>query len=190
MVHLWGNTGTGTTSNTDVSTKNSSNAQWTPPVGRNPHIDSFVDQVRGHLENFLQSTLRLAPYNLSLHERKALRDLKNNNDIVILEADKGGAITLLNWDAYVREASTQLSNKDFYIQIDSDPTETYHKALISLLKLRTRPVTHPPSPPGGQLLYHPQAPCFANLFMALIETQFINKSSFKGRMQSPQLRIA
>ncbi|KAJ8034221.1 hypothetical protein HOLleu_20964 [Holothuria leucospilota] len=93
-------------------------SHWTPPVGRKPYIDSFVNQVRGHLENFLQSTQRPAPGNLSLHERKALHDLKNNNDIVVRQADKGGAITLLDRDAYVREASTQLSNKDFYIQVD------------------------------------------------------------------------
>ncbi|KAJ8027654.1 hypothetical protein HOLleu_32855 [Holothuria leucospilota] len=201
MVHLPGNTRTGTTINTDVNTKNPLNvvnlsqhtlteaeksllsrglsfcptakldtvelcqntenflrkvrlteyfkdsdsitdrpdymppkpSQWTPPVGRNPHIDSFVNQVRGHLENFLQSTQRPAPDNLSLHEHKALHDLKNN-DIVTRQADKGGAITLLDRDAYVREASTQLSNKDFYIQVDSDPTETYHRELMSLVK--------------------------------------------------------
>ena len=39
--------------------------------------------------------------NLNLEQLKAIKSLRNNNDIVILKADKGDAIVIMNYEDYV-----------------------------------------------------------------------------------------
>jgi hypothetical protein len=52
--------------------------------------------------------------NLTNDERAALRGLKDNSNIVIKSADKGGAIVVMDREAYVTEAYRQLSNPKYY----------------------------------------------------------------------------
>ena len=60
--------------------------------------------------------------NLTFKERKAIISLKNNTDIVIKNADKGGAIVIWGRRQYLNEADRQLSNKMYYEPIKKDPT--------------------------------------------------------------------
>ena len=52
--------------------------------------------------------------NLSSRERGALKDLKNNKDLVIKPADKGSKIVILDRTQYLIEANRQLSNSAHY----------------------------------------------------------------------------
>jgi hypothetical protein len=65
--------------------------------------------------------LRQFKENLSLTERKALTELKNNASIVIKPADKGSATVIMDKSAYVAEAQRQLSNTMYYRKL-SKPT--------------------------------------------------------------------
>ena len=75
-------------------------------------------------------------HNLSYDELQALRKLKNRTDVVIRQADKGGAFVVWRTDLYIAEANRQLADHRFYEKILSDAT---HKALNNrsshLLKL-------------------------------------------------------
>lgn len=55
--------------------------------------------------------------NLTRDETEALHRLKNNNNIVIKSADKGGAIVVLNREAYIAEAYRQLNNTKYYMKL-------------------------------------------------------------------------
>ena len=161
-------------------------SQWTPPSERNPHIDTFVNQVRGHLDTFLQSTKVAAPNNLPTHEHRALRDLKNNNDIVIRQADKGGAITLLDRNSYIMEAETQLSNGLFYKEQACDRTQTYHKELTTLVgKIENSDTRElimsliPPLPRAGNFYTIPKLHKLEGLVSKHIERQGLQLASFK-----------
>ena len=46
----------------------------------------------------------------------------NNGDIVINHADKGGAIVVQDKTPYIQEIERQLSDRDVYIPLRSDPT--------------------------------------------------------------------
>jgi len=56
--------------------------------------------------------------NLDREETLSLKTLKNNNSIVIKSADKGGAIVIMDKEAYINEANRQLQNTKYYRKID------------------------------------------------------------------------
>ena len=58
--------------------------------------------------------------NLSKEEQQALKTLKNSSDIVIKEADKGGAIVIWGREDYCNEANRQLADKEVYEPVEAD----------------------------------------------------------------------
>ena len=83
---------------------------WTPPDGRNQFIDSFVNCARTYFDNFVSSISPDTRSNLPTNQQTALKDLSSNNDIVIMEADKRGVITIINKDDYITDCSTLLED--------------------------------------------------------------------------------
>lgn len=60
--------------------------------------------------------------NLSKIERKALNSLKQDDSIIIKEADKGGVVVILNKDDCTHEVMQQLNDCTSYEYLDTDPT--------------------------------------------------------------------
>ena len=107
---------------------------WTPPSNRNKYIDSFIDNVDKHLDSFLRSVdEENVADNLSAGDRRAIKSLQNNDDIIIKPADKGGAVTVQDKDNYTAEAQRQLSDDKFYTPLTSDPTTNFIKEAEDLL---------------------------------------------------------
>ena len=52
--------------------------------------------------------------NLSKEEKQALLDLQERDDIIITNADKGGAVVIQDVKEYIKEGNRQLNNSDFY----------------------------------------------------------------------------
>lgn len=83
------------------------------------------DQVEPDIAEFCTDTCELAqkskdqhtPDNLSKQERTALRQLRNNTDIVIKPADKGSATVIMDRDDYIHEATRQLNDTQYYTQL-------------------------------------------------------------------------
>ena len=57
-------------------------------------------------------------FNRTKHERKAIKSLKKNQDIVIKPADKGGAIVIMNKEDYIEEGLRQLANTSHYVELE------------------------------------------------------------------------
>ncbi|CAJ0915836.1 unnamed protein product [Ranitomeya imitator] len=72
-------------------------------------------------------------HNLSLQERKAIGSFKNNDSIIIREADKGWNMVLWPTHLYLEEANRQLNNPNFYVRLPSDPTEVFLERLHKLI---------------------------------------------------------
>ena len=47
----------------------------------------------------------------------------NRDDIIILKADKGGVVVMMNTNDYIEEGNRQLNNTELYTSIDTDPTQ-------------------------------------------------------------------
>ena len=85
-----------------------------PPRGQDPFLDTYRSSI---INEFLKELDRPSTNtkNLNLKEEyQAVRELYNNNDIVIKQADKGGSIVIMNTTDYIAEAERQLNNPDHY----------------------------------------------------------------------------
>lgn len=76
--------------------------------------------------------------NLSIDQRLAIKSLKNNRNIIIKPADKGGKICILNLQNYINEGERQLKNKKYYTEIEEAPKKLtctqINKILYSIYK--------------------------------------------------------
>ena len=86
---------------------------WTPPTGQDPHLDVYclLTQQKIIDNNVNPGRPR---FNLTKAERIALKDLQDDDSIVIKPADKGGKIVIQDREKYEEECYRQLSNRNFY----------------------------------------------------------------------------
>ena len=71
--------------------------------------------------------------NISREERKALNDLKKEESVLILPADKGKATVLMDVQDYEDKLTEMLSDEKTYEQLSSDPTQRYKRELVAIL---------------------------------------------------------
>uniref|UniRef100_A0A803J8T0 Reverse transcriptase domain-containing protein n=1 Tax=Xenopus tropicalis TaxID=8364 RepID=A0A803J8T0_XENTR len=71
--------------------------------------------------------------NLSPTERQAIRTLKEDKNLVIRPADKGGAIVLLDYAYYKQEILEQLTDTLTYRPLPCDPTPKFKRELDAIL---------------------------------------------------------
>ncbi|CAM4539289.1 unnamed protein product [Lepidochelys kempii] len=109
-------------------------SRWTPPESRNSRLDFYIECFRRRARAEIVEKQHHLPHNLSHAERNAIHSLRNNSDIIIKKADKGGAVVIMNRSEYEQEAARQLSNTSFYKPLPYDRTESYQKQLQHLLK--------------------------------------------------------
>ena len=127
---------TDTSPSTSNTPRVSSNKpEWTPNSGRNIHIDNFVSAAKAHLNKFIETeSKKSSPSNISREETAAIKSLRRNSEIIIRQADKGGAVTVLNTSDYVQEAESQLNNSNFYTKLSSNPCFEFQKELVSIVE--------------------------------------------------------
>ena len=63
--------------------------------------------------------------NLSPKERRALKELSSQNDVILRPADKGAATVLWSRQLYLEEGYRQLADASFYKKLVSDPTDSF-----------------------------------------------------------------
>ena len=57
-------------------------------------------------------TMRIQVHQLSKKSQKALKELKHREAIVVTNADKGGALVILDVKDYIKESERQLNNTE------------------------------------------------------------------------------
>ena len=60
-------------------------------------------------------------HNISLAERNAIKSLANDQSIIIKEADKGGAVVIMDREHYKEIVENMFSDKKYYEKLDTDP---------------------------------------------------------------------
>jgi len=84
-----------------------------------------ASELRGSVCSILKRA-RLPHPNLTKEERKALKDLKQENGITILPADKGNATVVLDAEAYEQKVRNLLEDT-IYEKVKKDPTQVTEK---------------------------------------------------------------
>ena len=60
--------------------------------------------------------------------------MKNDNSVIIKEADKGSAVVVWDRDDYLREAKNQLNDKNVYKELTGDVEGPLEKIIKTVLK--------------------------------------------------------
>ncbi|XP_069465141.1 vomeronasal type-2 receptor 1-like [Ambystoma mexicanum] len=99
-----------------------------PELNTREHLLVFEKKVLKEIECLEQKGIPRNS-NLSQKEILLLRNLGNNNGIVIRQANKGGAIVILDKQDYMAECERVLSDNISYRKVDRDPNPTLHKMI-------------------------------------------------------------
>ncbi len=110
-------------SNTSLSIQQlvKSKSHFTPRAGKNTTLDNYI--------NFIKTFPKEGPnqhkrYNTSKGEGQALQQLRCKVDIVIKEADKGGAMVVMGKDFYKDNMDKMLYDTSTYTECDKRAEDT------------------------------------------------------------------
>ena len=109
--------------------KQNKNKEWTPP--KNLHtISTYVEAVKKDIEQSKTVPSRKIRSNLNKDKKVTLKDLSKRDEIIITNANKGGAVVIMDANDYTWEAKRQLNDTRNYKVLGKDPTTT-NKDLIN-----------------------------------------------------------
>lgn len=91
---------------------------WTPPKA-SPDIEYYIEKITANPPTIRQKIKQ----NTSKQERKALKNLKNNHEIIIKKADKGSSIVITDQQTYLKEGLEHLEDPNTYLELPGDPTD-------------------------------------------------------------------
>ena len=83
-------------------------SSFEPPNQTNQELDEIIDEIKN-----IKIEKRNPKDNHSKAERNTLKELKENKDIVIKEADKGGAIFIMTKDQYRKMVMKHLDSEAY-----------------------------------------------------------------------------
>ena len=89
--------------------------------------------LRGEIRTLLENENKPIS-NLPKNEIKALEDLRRDKSIVILPADKGKCLVVMDREEYVTEMEKKLADTATYKRLTKDPTQEIRKTLYAKLK--------------------------------------------------------
>ena len=89
-------------------------------MGKSPHLGTCINVTSTEILEHKPLPPRCT--NITRTDLETLEKLRNNKNLVIKKADKGGAIVLMNKQDYIKEGLQQLCDPHFYKEIQRDPT--------------------------------------------------------------------
>ncbi|XP_041429856.1 uncharacterized protein LOC121397307 [Xenopus laevis] len=102
------------------------------PIINNASLRTFSRMLDAAVPDFLQQSRNRG--NCTKEERTALRGLRENSNIIVKPADKGGAVVVLDYEYYRTEILGQLSDASCYCKLSYDPTLKFQTQLKILLE--------------------------------------------------------
>ena len=112
--------------------------------------------------------------NLSKDGKVALKDLSKRHDIIITNADKGGAVVIMDINDYIREAKRQLNDPRNYKVLAKDPTTTNNDLINQTIDRFTKEQLINENIANGLKIHHLEPSSFT----------YLQKSTKKGTRSS------
>ena len=91
-----------------------------------------AEELRAEINRVLRSSHPPKP-NLTIPQLQAIRELKRDRDCIVLTADKGVAMVIMDRQDYINK-SKYLLKQPTYMAIARDPTNTIKNKIINILK--------------------------------------------------------
>ena len=98
-------------------------SNFNPPFERDEHLDRYCDFLYSLASNLENLPVDQKADNLTHHERAALKgliELRDANRIVIMAADKGGAVVVLEADHYKRMVESVFHDPQYFEDCDGN----------------------------------------------------------------------
>ena len=108
------------------------NPNWNPP-SQYPPLENIIKKHENLLLSILQQP-KPKPIRTPLHLRTALKNLRNNSQIIILPADKNMGVCVLDKDTYYEKAINHLSDTTTYRKVTHFPLEELLYRLNSIVQ--------------------------------------------------------
>ena len=109
-------------------------SHWDPPVQSSVALETFLEEVKFELANI---KFNRPKDNLSQGERKALKELSRDKNIVIKKADKGTTTVIMNRTDKLNEGQVQIDDIHNYRPLDplwlAPHPKKVHRLIQSLL---------------------------------------------------------
>ena len=103
---------------------------FNPPRNRNSCLDKTIDFLKE--QNFSQQHKNKS--NISKEQWQGIQTLRQNKNLIIKEADKGGCVVLMNKTHYIKMINEHLNDNNTYKKTNEGCDQKVRKALISLTK--------------------------------------------------------
>ena len=139
-----------------------SNKKWTPNQIHHT-VQTFIEATTKDIEVKKLEKKEKSKKNLTKEEIDALNNLKQREDIIISNADKGGAVVIQDVKDYILEAEDQLNNQSDYKQLDYNPTEIHKKLVNQVIERFKRDKTLKEKVAEGLKVENPRTPKFYTL---------------------------
>lgn len=91
-------------------------------------VKTFIESLRNEIDSQPKSS-QINKQNLTKKELIALKDLSEQQDIIITNADKGGAVVIQSVNDYIKEANRQLEDPTYYKRTTMNLTEKHNKTI-------------------------------------------------------------
>ena len=91
-----------------------------PQRNRNRTLDTGIDALNNVSRNLKSFNISTAKQNLTHSERKGLKELRNNPNIIIKEADKGGTVCIMDRSFYAQKMKDLLNDPETYVKVQND----------------------------------------------------------------------
>ena len=89
-----------------------------------------------------------------------MEELAKRKDLIITNADKGGAVVIMDTDSYIKEANRQLSDKASYKQLTQDPTLQHNRMVNQTIERFKNEKLLPQKIADGLKITNPKTPKF------------------------------
>ena len=92
-----------------------------------------ASEIRSKASELLRKA-KLPKSNITQQERETIKSLKDNKDIMVIPADKGRAVVVMNTRKYKSKSEELLEDNKTYKKRKSNPTSRYKTKLIKILQ--------------------------------------------------------
>ena len=89
-----------------------------------------------------------------------MEELTKRKDLVITNADKGGAVVIMDTDSYIKEANKQLPDKASYKQLTQDPMLQQNRMVYQTIERFKNEKLFPQKSADGLKITNPNTPKF------------------------------
>ena len=100
---------------------------YIPKDTNDPLLISIKTQIKSLAENLGSIDTPTTHNNITHEERDAIYKLRDNEDIIIKSADKGGSIIIMDRQYYINKVNECLNNSEVYSKLTKNPdTKIFH----------------------------------------------------------------